>query len=400
LKSPSGWGIDNAMFAKLTLARGLNGWRPLAVACLLSLFPTPAAPSQTMKPQAPLITTAQAERLARLALAAIDREFPHKPGVVFNSAAEVQRPLAWHPAFFGSFDWHSSVHGHWLLVRLLRLHPDLPMAADLRARLEAHFTAANLAAEAARFDRAGNSSFERMYGWAWALRLAGELRAFDDPAARRWSAHFAPLEQKLVAATQAYLPKLSYPVRAGVHPDTGFALAQILDYARAAGNVELAGLVESRARAFYARDRDYPIAYEPSGEDFFSSGLNEADLLRRVLPPDAFSKWLDGFWPALRRGDLAGWGAPAQVSDLADSKIVHLVGLNLSRAWTLRGIGSVLPDKDPRRIWLDQAAAAHAAAGLKYVFSGHYEGEHWLGTFAVYYLTDANLAIRAPVSPH
>lgn len=351
---------------------------------LATAAPTNSVPS--------MLTASQVNNFAKLVLAGLDREFPHKPGVVFNSAEEVQRPQALHPAFFGSFDWHSSVHGHWLLARLLRLCPDMPLAQEVRRRLAAHLDSANVAAEAAVFDRKGNKSFERMYGWAWALRLAAELRTFDDPDARRWATQFAPLEQKLVAAVKEYLPKLTYPVRTGVHPDTGFALGQILDYARLTGDKELVGLVESRALGFYDKDRNYPVAYEPSGEDFFSSGLNEADLMRRVLSPKAFSEWLDGFWPGLRRGELNSWGKPAEVSDLSDPKIVHLVGLNLSRAWTMRGIASVLPEKDPRRARLAAASAAHAQAGLKYVFSGHYEGEHWLGTFAVYHLTDAGLS--------
>jgi hypothetical protein len=235
-----------------------------------------------------------------------------------------------------------------------------------------------------------------MYGWAWALRLAAELRTFDDAEACRWSAQFVQLEQRLVAAVKEYLPKLTYPVRTGVHPDTGFALGQILDYARTVGDRELEALVTSRALAYYSQDRDYPVAYEPSGEDFFSSGLNEADLMRRVMEPKAFAMWLDGFWPGLRRGKLGAWGKPAEVSDLSDPKIVHLVGLNLSRAWTLRGIASALPVKDSRRAQLLTSAAAHGEAGLKYVFSGHYEGEHWLGTFAVYHLTEVGLP---PMSP-
>lgn len=348
---------------------------------------------QNMNDQA--LTTIQAVQLARLALTAIDREFPNKPGVVFNSVAEVERPRALHPAFYGSFDWHSSMHGHWLLVRLLKLHPEMPLAGEIRARLDAHLSLTNLTAETTMFDRTGNRSFERMYGWAWALRLASELHTFNDPDARHWITNFAPLERKMVGAIKDYLPKLSYPVRTGVHPDTGFALAQILDYARIIGEVELAKLVERRAREFYGRDKDYPVAYEPSGEDFFSSGLNEADLMRRVLTAEEFSKWLDGFWPGLGKGDLGPWGTPASVSDLSDPKIVHLVGLNSSRAWTLRGVASALPKGDQRRLTLEKVAAAHGEAGLKCVFSGHYEGEHWLGTFAVYYFTGTGLPVES-----
>jgi hypothetical protein len=337
------------------------------------------------------LDTAQAEKFARLALAGLDREYPNKPGDVLTTAADVAAPRAVHPAFFGSFDWHSSVHGHWLLVRLLRLHPEMPGAAEIRTRLAAHFTTEHLATEAAYFEKKENRGFERMYGWAWALRLAAELRTWDDPDARQWAAAFAPLERKLVALTKDYLPRLTYPVRTGVHPDTAFALAQILDYARTAGDADLEKLIAARARDYYLRDRAYPTGYEPSGEDFFSPGLNVVDLLRRVLPREEFSRWLDEYLPALRAGDLGAWSRAAEVSDLSDPRIVHLVGLNLTRAWTMQGLLSALDAADPRRATLEKAMQLHATAGLKQVFSGHYEGEHWLATFAIYHLSKAGV---------
>jgi Protein of unknown function (DUF2891) len=297
-----------------------------------------------------------------------------------------------HPAFYGCFDWHSSVHGHWMLARLLRLYPGMKNAAEIRARLDAHLTAANLQAETAYLDEKESRGFERMYGWAWALQLATELRTWNDPDAARWAANLAPLENKLVALTKDHLPRLTYPIRTGVHPDTAFALGQILDYARAAHDSGLAELVEKRARDYYLKDRNYPFAYEPSGEDFFSPGLNEADLMRRVLKAEEFGLWLDSFIPGLDQAMPAAWAAPAEVSDLSDPRIVHLVGLNLSRAWTLQGVASALAPGDPRRRNLEAAMQAHQAAGLRYVFSGHYEGEHWLATFAVYHLTAAGVA--------
>jgi hypothetical protein len=333
------------------------------------------------------LDASSAEKCARLALAGLDREYPNKPGEVMRGPQDVLPPRAMHPAFFGCFDWHSSVHGHWMLVRLLRLHPELPEAGDIRARLAAHLTATNLATEAAYFEVKENKSFERMYGWAWALRLAAELRSWDDADAKQWVRNFEPLERKLVALTKDYLPRLTYPIRTGVHPDTAFALAQVLDYARTVKDAGLERLITERARAYYLADRDYPSHYEPSGEDFFSPGLNVADLMHRVLPPKEFSEWLDVFLPGLRRGRLGGWSTPAEVSDLSDPRIVHLVGLNLSRAWTMQGIASALAAKDKRRTHLERAAKAHAEAGLKYVSSGHYEGEHWLATFAVYCLS-------------
>jgi hypothetical protein len=337
--------------------------------------------------ETPMLDTAHADKFARQALAGLDREYPNKPGEVLAGPQDVKPPRAMHPAFYGCYDWHSSVHGHWMLVRLLRQYPGMTNAPEIRARLAAHFTATNLAAEAAYFDPKENRSFERMYGWAWALRLAAELRTWDDPDAQRWARNFAPLEQKLVALTENYLPRLTYPVRTGVHPDTAFALAQILDYARTVGDMKLEQLVVSRAKTYFTNDKIYPADYEPSGEDFFSSGLNEADRMRRVLSQEEFSKWLDGFIPGLREGKIGNWNTAAEVSDLADARIVHLVGLNLSRAWTMQGVAAALPQEDARRKALEAAATLHAQAGLKCVFSGSYEGEHWLATFAVYYLS-------------
>ncbi len=330
----------------------------------------------------------RAAALAQLALAGIDQEFPNKPGDVLAAPEDLRTPKAMHPAFYGCLDWHSSVHGHWMLVRLLRLHPEMKNAADIRARLDAHLTAANLEVETAYFADKKNRGFERMYGWAWALRLAAELRSWNDPDAARWVANFAPLENKLVSLTKEYLPRLTYPIRTGVHPDTAFALGQIHDYARTVNDGELASLIEKRARDYYLKDQAYPAGYEPSGEDFFSPGLNEADLMRRVLRAEEFSRWLAGFMPSLP----TAWTTPAEVSDLSDPRIVHLVGLNLSRAWTLQGIASALPAEDPLRKTLHAAMQTHAAAGLRYVFSGHYEGEHWLATFAVYHLTATGAA--------
>ena len=338
---------------------------------------------------AAVLDTAHADKFARLALAALDREYPNKPGEVLAGAQDLKSPRAMHPAFYGCFDWHSSVHGHWMLVRLLRTNSDMTNAPEIRARLAAHLTATNLAVEAAYFDVKGNRSFERMYGWAWALRLAAELRAWDDPDAKQWAQNLAPLEQKLVALTKDYLPRLTYPIRTGVHPDTAFALAQIIDYARATGNAELEQLAVARAKNYFAKDKNYPADYEPSGEDFFSPGLNVADLMRRVLSPAEFSAWLDAYLPGLRGGKIGAWNSVAEVSDLTDARIVHLVGLNLTRAWTMQGVASALSPDDPRRKVLATAAKLHAEAGLKYVFSGNYEGEHWLATFAVYLLIDA-----------
>ncbi len=331
----------------------------------------------------------RASKFASLALAGLDREYPVKPADILASERDLRPQREVHPAFFGSFDWHSSVHGHWLLVRLLKLHPDMANAAEVRKRLDSHLTAEALATEAAYFAKKENRSFERMYGWAWALRLAGELRTWDDADAKRWAANFAPLEKQLIELAKAYLPRLTYPIRTGVHPDTAFALAQLLDYARGVRDGELEQLVIRRATDYYLKDRDYPIGYEPSGEDFFSPGLNVADLMRRVMPADEFGRWLDQYLPGLQAGQLGAWSSAAEVSDLSDPRIVHLVGLNLSRAWTIQGILNALPAGDSRRAVMERAEELHAKAGVGLVFSGYYEGEHWLATFAVYYCSKA-----------
>ncbi len=367
-----------------------------SLAPLLLLIPACTMPTAS-EPPAPLpavgapMADEQVTAFARLALDGIVREYPNKPSNVMATAEDVRSPRDMHPAFYGSFDWHSSVHGHWMLVRLLKLYPGSSIEAEARAKLAAHLTADKMAAETAYFEPKHNRSFERTYGWAWLLRLALELREWDDPQGREWAANLAPLEQRIVELSKEYLPKLSWPIRVGEHPNTAWALSEFLDYARATGDRELMRVAASRARDYYLEDRDYPVMYEPSGHDFFSPGLLEADLMRRVLPPDDYSIWLDGFLPGLTEGGLGNLGAPVAVSDPTDGKLVHLAGLNLVRAWTLRGVASALAEADPRRATLLAAAEAHASAGLDYVFSGHYEGEHWLASFAIYLLTDAGL---------
>ena len=341
------------------------------------------------------LTGKQVAAFAELALAGLDKEYPNKPQHVMTGPESKLSPRELHPAFFGCFDWHSSVHGHWMLVRLLKLYPDHAAAAEIRRRLDAHFSRALLQREFDYFTVKENVSFERMYGWAWCLRLAAELHAWDDPQARQWRDNMRPLESKLVELTMAYLPKLSFPVRTGVHPDTAFALAQTLDYAQTVGNTALAELVSRRSRTYYLDDAKYNDAYEPSGEDFFSPALNEADLMRRVLKPDEFATWLDRFLPGLGDGSAKRLLAPVEVSDVADPKLVHLAGLNLSRAWALAGIARGLPVQDLRVKRLEEAAAKHAEKGLGYVFSGYYEGEHWLATFAIYALSDVGTNSRS-----
>jgi hypothetical protein len=273
------------------------------------------------------------------------------------------------------------------LVRLLRLFPDLPEKSSIRAVLAAHLTAENLKNEADYFAQPNRQSFERTYGWAWLLKLAEELHDWDDPEAKAWSRNLRPLTDVIVARYQTFLPKLTYPIRSGVHPNTAFGLAFALDYARAAGCQPLQELIEERSRSYYGKDAGIPAAWEPDGADFFSPSLLEADLMRRVLRPAEFRAWLQRFLPDLARGEPKTLFVPATVTDRSDPQIVHLDGLNLSRAWCMRSIASALPKDDPVRKVLAASAARHAEAALTHVASGDYAGEHWLASFAVYLLS-------------
>lgn len=335
-----------------------------------------------------MLTDEQAASLAGLALKGLDQEYPNKPANVLAGPTDVRSPREMCPAFYGCFDWHSSVHGHWMLVRLLKVQSGFSRDQEIRDRLDQHLTLANIQAETRHFQQPEHKSFERLYGWAWYLRLVAELHTWDDPQGQMWRANLRPLEDHLVAATLEFLPKQAYPIRTGVHPNTAFGLAQIRDYAVAVGNPALIDLIDRRARDYYLADQNYPIEYEPSGEDFFSAALNEADLMRRVLPAAEFEAWFAGFIPDLGRPAVKKFLTPVAVSDITDGKLVHLAGLNFNRAWTLRGIASGLPADSPDRNRLDQAATEHTQAGLQYVFTGDYAGEHWLGTFAIYVLTN------------
>lgn len=330
------------------------------------------------------LTTEQVSAFAKLALANIHTEYPNKPGNVVWDEASVRTPRDMHPAFYGCFDWHSSVHGHWMLVRLLKDYPGHPMQAEIRQKLAENLTPVNLNKETDHFREEHNKRFERMYGWAWLLRLAAELETWDDQQGQEWRETIRPLENLLVANVFDYLPKLDWPIRTGVHPDLAFALGQELDYARVVGNEKLAALIRQRAKDYYLGDTDYPTKYEPSGQDFFSSCLNEADLMRRVLSQDEFVRWFGAYLPRLELGEGGNLLTPVTVSDVTDGYIIHLAGLNLSRAWCMKGIVAALPDDDERVALLNTAAAAHAEKGFGYVFSGHYEGDHWLATFAIY----------------
>lgn len=372
------------MRRRLLLGLLLAGLVGLPYAQTFTLAP---AEQHVMNDEPFKFTVKEASVFAKLALKGIQKEFPNKPEHVLNAAADAQTPKQLHPAFYGCFDWHSSVHGHWMLIRLLRRFPDLPERDAIRQVLSEHLTAAHLQAEADYFQQPNRQSFERTYGWAWLLKLAEELHVWDDPDAKQWSHNLQPLTNVIVARYMSFLPKQNYPIRTGVHPNTAFGLAFALDYARTVGNKDLEDLLVKRARDYFANDAAAPAQWEPSGEDFFSPCFMEADLMRRVLSANAFRKWLHRFLPGLAEGQTTALLTPAHVTDRSDPKLVHLDGLNLSRAWCMRGIVQGLPVDDPAYAVLNAAARKHAAEGLKYVASGDYAGEHWLASFAVYLLS-------------
>jgi hypothetical protein len=349
----------------------------------LILFPVAAMAEEA----GPKFDAAAAERFANLALGCVAKEYPNKISHVLNSDADVAPPRNLTPAFYGCYDWHSSVHGHWLLVRLAKTFPEAPFAKPAREALGKSLTAENLKKEAVYLRGTGRASFERPYGLAWLLQLIAELRDWDDPQAREMLANLRPLEEATLERLKTWLPKLSHPVRIGEHNQSAFALGLMLDYARASGNEEFARLLTEKTRKFYLGDKECALNYEPSGEDFLSPCLGEADATRRVLAPPEFAKWLKDFLPRIPSSAKADWLPVAVSPDPSDPKLAHLDGLNLSRAWMLEGIVSGLPADDKRRPALAAAAAAHRAAGLAAVTGAHYEGGHWLGSFAVYLVT-------------
>jgi hypothetical protein len=333
-----------------------------------------------------------AERFANLALACVHKEYPNKISHSMTSDADLAPPRKLTPAFYGCYDWHSSVHGHWLIARLVRTFPDADFVPSARDALRQSLTAENITQEAAYLRAEGRTSFERPYGLAWLLQLTAELREWDDPQAKEMAANLKPLERAVLEHLNAWLPKLSNPVRIGEHDQTAFALGLMLDYAHRTGDQNLTALVMSKARQFYFNDKNCPLAYEPSGEDFLSPCLGEADVIRRVLPSPEFAGWLRTFLPQISVSGSNKWLLPVVSPDRSDPKLAHLDGLNLSRAWMLEGIAAALPKDDKRLPSIRAAAAAHRSAGLAAVTGEHYEGGHWLGSFAVYLVTRRGIA--------
>ena len=331
-----------------------------------------------------------AVRFAELALGCVDKEYPNKIAHVMSSDKDAQPPRQLTPAFFGCFDWHSSVHGHWLLARLARTYPDAPFTPEARDVLRRHLTPDNMAREAAYLSGEGRATFERPYGLAWLLQLAQELREWDDAEAKTWSSALDVLERVAVKRLEGWLPKLSYPERTGVHSQSAFALGLMHDASK--HSPAFHSLVTRRIREFYLRDTSCPVNYEPSGQDFLSPCLAEADAVRRVLNSPEFAAWLDRFLPTIPL-------KPEQVTDKTDGQLAHLDGLTLSRAWMLEGIASALPAANKRRRAILAAANRHRDAGLAAVTGEHYEGGHWLGSFAVYLSTGRGLPQQIETGP-
>ncbi len=334
---------------------------------------------------------AAAGRFAHLALACLHKEYPNKISHVMLGDVDALPPRILTPAFYGCFDWHSDVHGHWLLVRLVRLFPDASFAKDARAALSVSLTPKNIAGEVDYLKNEERASFERPYGLAWLLRLSAELRTWDDPQARQWGTALVPLEMLAASKLKSWLPKLHYPIRIGEHDQTAFSFGLMWDWATVAGDSQMKLLLVDAAERFYRGDRNCPLSYEPSGQDFLSPCLAEADFMRRVLEPEAFGKWLTEFLPQIPSKAGGDWLPPAVVTDRSDPKLAHLDGLNLSRAWMLEGIAHGIKPTDKRVPALLDAAERHRQAALPAVTGEHYEGGHWLGTFAVYVTSRAGL---------
>ncbi len=335
---------------------------------------------------------------ARIALDCVNKQYPNKISHVMSSASDVQEPVRLTPVFYGCFDWHSAVHGHWLLTRLWGNGAIPEMEDEIAAALSTNFTAEKIAGEVAYFNGEGRASFERPYGLAWFLQLTAELTEIAGgegakaQQAQIWLDRLKPLESVIIERIRTWVPKLAYPIRLGTHNQSAFAFGLFLDWARISGDDQMESLISDKSLTFHQGDRDCPIAYEPSGEDFLSPCLMEADLMRRILPETEFADWLSGFLPDIPTDGSADWLAVGIVNDPTDGKLVHLDGVNLSRAWALEGIATALPEGDARKAALFAAAKLHGDAGEESVRTPHYAGSHWLASFATYWRTERGLS--------
>ena len=326
--------------------------------------------------------------LVRMVLDNVVREYPNHVMHTFNGDADALPPRLLHPAFYGSYDWHSAVHSHWMLVRVLRLLPQASFATDIHTLLDRHLTADNVSSECRYFSAPNRPSFERPYGLAWLLQLSAELAEWNNPDAHRWRSILSPLEAMVTQRFEEWLRKLRYPIRGGEHSNSAFSLALAFDWAQTVRDTEVRALISLCGRRLYFADRDAPTRYEPSGHDFLSPVLAEADFMRRILPASEFAEWFSSFMPHVPEDRNEDWLVPVVSSDPSDPKLAHFDGLNLSRAWMLQGIAGALAASDRWYAVLLSAADAHAHAGLAAISAERYEGSHWLPSFAVYLLTE------------
>ncbi len=332
----------------------------------------------------PVLNRVEANRLAELPLHCMDTEYPNKLNQTIVAASDLKTPTELHPAFYGCFDWHSAVHGHWSLVSLLKQFPDLEHHVEIEQKLLKNISKENIEQELLYFEGKHNTSFERTYGWAWLLKLAEELHTWDNPTARALETNLQPLTTLIISKYLEFLPKLNYPIRVGEHPNTAFGLSFAYDYAVAVNHAELKAMIEKRSKDFYVNDKGCPLAWEPSGFDFLSPCLEEAALMKRVLSIAEFKTWFQNFLPQLKEStfDLA----VGEVSDRTDGKLVHLDGVNFSRAWSLNYIAKGLPEY----AHLKNIANQHINNSLPSIVGDSYEGGHWLGSFAIYALNSIN----------
>ncbi len=326
----------------------------------------------------PVLNQAQAERLVDLPMHGINTEYPNKLSQVLSGPDELKSPKELHPAFYGCFDWHSSVHGHWTLVKLLKEFPNIEGREEIEKELLEHISKENILIEVEYFKLPHEKSFERTYGWAWLLKLAEELHTWDNPLARELESNLQPLTDLIAQRFIEFLPKLNYAIRVGTHVNTAFGMCFAYDYAVTVSNEELKNAVADRAKFFFLNDKNGPLSWEPNGADFLSPCLQEVNIMRRILPKEEFAQWLTGFLPQLSNPEFK-W-EPGIVSDRTDGHLVHLDGLNFSRAWCLYGIAKLLPEYNH----LYAIADEHINYSLPNVVGDSYEGSHWLGTFAIY----------------
>ena len=335
---------------------------------------------EVIKVEVPVLNLEQANRLAQLPLHCMNTEYPNKLNQTIGDASDLKSPKELHPAFYGCFDWHSAVHGHWSLVSLLKNFPNLENSDEIKHKLLKNISEENIEQELVYFNGEHNKSFERTYGWAWLLKLSEELHNWDDNVARELENNLQPLTDLIVAKYIEFLPKLNYPIRVGEHPNTAFGLSFAYDYAIATDHSELTSLIENRARDFYENDQDCPLEWEPSGFDFLSPCLEEAALMRRIMSIEDFKTWANDFMPELF--DESFTLSVGEVSDRTDGKLVHLDGVNFSRAWSLNYIAKDIPAFKH----LNNIANQHINYSLPSIVGDSYEGGHWLGSFAIYAL--------------